>query len=125
MSSNLHPGPFVDYLELVPICLSVGNRCVVQTISKALLIFSGYFYLSRMRFGGVWQKKWTYHHIVKTSSRLRAAGSPHRGMKKNDMRKANFGDSLCMRTGHGERSGERRKQLAPGTPGVVGSYSCG
>src|SRR5271168_3463333 len=30
------------YLEFVPIFLSVGNRGVVQTISRALLMLSGY-----------------------------------------------------------------------------------
>lgn len=74
---------FIDYLKLVPICLSVGNRGVVQTISRALLILSGYFYWGVGWVGGEGESgKRTYHHIVKTSSRLRAAGSPHRGMRK-------------------------------------------
>ena len=35
-------------------------------------------------------------------------------------RQANFGDSLCMRNGHGKELGKRPRQLAPGTTELVG-----
>jgi hypothetical protein len=78
MSPNLHPGPFVDYLELVPIyficreqgCRSNDFQSLVDILVATLL-----------RVGWLWGEV-TYHHIVNTSFRLRAAGSPHRGMRE-------------------------------------------
>jgi hypothetical protein len=72
---------FIDYLELRSIYLSAGNRTVVQTISKAFLTVSnessgfGWFW------GGSLQHETDHHILNMTSSRLRAAGVFHSGMR--------------------------------------------
>jgi hypothetical protein len=105
MSPNLHPGPFVDYLELVPIyficreqgCRSNDFQSLVDILVATLLESDG--------FGeGVWQSDSPSYreHILQAQSRR---FSPPRH-ERVITRQANFGDSPCMRTGSRERSGE-------------------